>query len=307
MENSKEFTASLKSFCKINLFLKVISKRKDGFHNIFSYLIPISLYDEIIFEEIERGKFEVETFKADIKKEENLVFRAGMALKEYAKNKRGVKIKIIKNVPLGSGLGGGSSNCAIALNFLNKYWDCNLKKAYLIKIASKLGSDVPFFIDGMPAFVSGKGDKILKSKVKLKIPEKIVLFIPPFSIPTKKVYNVYDLMKKCKKRFKKSEFLSNLSFDLLENDLQEAAFEVEPKLKEMYKKIRETKPDFLILSGSGSAFWGFYKDKKREEEAKRLLTNFLKFYIVSFTNFLPLQGGIFYGYHASSGLPQRKR
>ncbi|MEJ5166226.1 MAG: 4-(cytidine 5'-diphospho)-2-C-methyl-D-erythritol kinase, partial [Thermoanaerobaculia bacterium] len=123
MENSKEFTVSLKSFCKINLFLKVISKRKDGFHNIFSYLMPISLYDEIYFEKIEEDRFEIETIGADIKKEENLVYRAGLVLKEYSKNKKGVKIKIIKNVPLGSGLGGGSSNCALTLNFLNKYWE----------------------------------------------------------------------------------------------------------------------------------------------------------------------------------------
>ncbi|MEJ5167061.1 MAG: hypothetical protein WHV67_08565, partial [Thermoanaerobaculia bacterium] len=185
--------------------------------------------------------------------------------------------------------------------------ECSLKRKDLLKIALKLGSDVPFFIEGVPAFVSGKGDKILKRSVKLKLPEKIVLFIPPFSIPTKKVYNAYDFLKLKKGRFKKEDFLKNLSLKSLKNDLQEAAFEVEPKLKEIYNKIRETEPDFLILSGSGSAFWGFYEDKKREEEAKRLLTNFLKFYIVSFTNFLPLQGGIFYGYHSSTGLPQRKR
>lgn len=306
MENLKEFTVYLKSFCKVNLFLKVISKRKDGFHNIFSYLMPVSLYDEIIFEEIDKGKFEVETINADIKKEENLVYKAGMVLKGYAKNDKGIRIKIIKNVPLGSGLGGGSSNCALALNFLNKYWECNLKKADLIKIASKLGSDVPFFIEGVPAFVSGKGEKILKKDINLKLPEEIVLFIPPFSIPTKEVYKKYDFIKKNSPKFKKDEFLKTLSFRSLKNDLQVAAFEVQPLLKEIYAKINETKPSFLILSGSGSAFWGFYKDKKREEEAKRLLTNFLKFYIVSFTKFLPLQGGIFYGYHSSTGLPQRK-
>lgn len=306
MENSREFTGSHKSYAKVNLFLKVISKRKDGFHNIFSYIFPVPLYDEVIFEEIEREKFEVETLKADIKKVENLAYKAGIVLKEYAKNKKGIKIKIIKNIPIGSGLGGGSSNCALVLNFLNKYWECNLNKRQLLKISSKLGSDVPFFIEGKPAFVSGKGDKIIKGDINLKIPERFVLFIPPFSIPTKEVYKNYDLLKKEGKRFKKEEFLSNLSFDKLENDLLKAAFLVQPKLEEIFIKIKETKPEFFILSGSGSAFWGFYRNKREEERAKRLLTNFLKFYIVSFKNFLPLQGGIYYGYHASTGLPQRK-
>ncbi len=281
MENLKKSGKCFKSFCKINIFLKVLSKRKDGFHNIFSYIVPINFYDEIYFEEIKEG-IEVETIGAKIEKEENLAYKGALELFKYSKNKRGIKIKIKKNVPIGSGLGGGSSNCATALKYLNKFWHCNLNKTELIKIGAKLGSDVPFFIEEKPAIVSGKGEKIFKKKINLNFPKNIVLFIPPISISTKEVYNAYDSLKKKEKRFNKKEFLKNLSIENLENDLQEAAFLVSPKLREFYEEIKSTKLEFLILSGSGSSFWGFYKNKEREREAKKHLTKLLKFYILSF-------------------------
>lgn len=279
MENLKKSGEWSKSFCKINLFLKVLSKRKDGFHNIFSYIVPINFYDEIYFKEIKEG-IEVETIGAKIKKEENLAYKGALELFKYSENKKGIKIKIKKNVPIGSGLGGGSSNCAAALKYLNKFWHCKLNKIELIKIGAKIGSDVPFFIEGKPAIVSGRGEKILKKKINLNLPENIVLFIPPLSISTKEVYNAYDKLKN-EKKFNKKEFLKNLSFENLENDLQEAAFLVSPKLREFYNEIKSTKPEFLILSGSGSSFWGFYKNKEEIREAKKHLTKLLKFYILS--------------------------
>ena len=281
MDDLKKSGECLKSFCKINIFLKVLSKRKDGFHNIFSYIVPLNFYDEIYFEEIKEG-IELETIGANILKEENLVYKGARKLFEYSKNKRGIKIRIIKNVPLGSGLGGGSSNCATALKYLNKFWDCNLDKKKLMEIGLNIGSDIPFFIDGKPAFVSGRGEKIVHKKISLKFPKKIVLFVPPISVSTKDVYNGFDILNKKRERFIKKEFLENLSFENLKNDLQDAAFFVYPKLKDVYYEIKKTKPEFLILSGSGSSFWGFYENEEKEEKAKKHLTKSLKFYILSF-------------------------
>lgn len=286
MENSKGFGKVFKSYSKINLFLKIISKRRDGFHNIFSYFLPLNFYDEIYFEEEKKGNFDIQTFNAYIKKEENLVFKAGIKLLKYARNEKGVRIKIFKNIPLGSGLGGGSSNCATALKFLNKYWECDLNEEELIKIGLSLGSDVPFFIKLKPAIVSGKGEKIIFKKINLKLPKKIVLFIPNFSISTRDVYFAYDKITKKVNKFNKNEYLEKLNFKNLVNDLQEPAFFVCPKLFDIYNKINSTKPEFLMLSGSGSTFWGFYKTREEEEKAKRLLTKFLKFYILSSTNFI---------------------
>ena len=281
MENSKEFGKAFKSYSKINIFLKILSKRRDGFHNIFSYILPLNFYDEIYFEEIEKGNFDVQTYNVDIKKEENLVFKAGMKLLKYARNKRGVRIKIFKNIPLGSGLGGGSSNCATTIKFLNGFWECNLSQKEILKIATELGSDVPFFIKGRPALVSGKGEKISFRKINLKIPQSIVLFVPQISVPTKDVYLAFDKINRKIPKINKIDYLKNLNFDNLKNDLQESAFFIFPELKSIYNKIRETNPEVLLLSGSGSAFWGFYKDNQIQEKAKRSLTNFVKFYIVS--------------------------
>ncbi len=216
MESLKGFGCYLKSYAKINVFLRVLGKRIDGFHEIFSYIHPINLYDEVYFEERKDFKIIVETFNAKIKMEENLAYKAALKMLEFAKVKKGINIKIYKNIPLGSGLGGGSSNCAVVLKFLNKYWRCNLRNKELLKISSLLGSDVPFFINSKPAIVSGRGEKILKRKIPIKLPKKIFLFIPNFSIPTKEVYLAWDLLWENKiLKFKKEEYLRNLKFENL--------------------------------------------------------------------------------------------
>lgn len=281
MESLKKFGKCYKANAKINVFLKVLGKRKDGFHEIFSYILPIRFYDEIYFKETKRDEIEVETLNEEIKKEENLVYKGAVKLLEYAREKKGVKIIIKKNIPLGSGLGGGSSDCAVTLKFLNKFWRCNLNKKELIRIGAEIGSDVPFFIINKPAIVEGRGEIIKFKKIKLDLPNKIILFCPKLKIQTKKVYEKWDEINKKKEIFfNKNSYLKNLRIENLENDLQNPAFSLSEELKNIYEKIKETRPDFLIMSGSGSSFWGFYKNEKKLNEARGLLTNFLKFYIV---------------------------
>ncbi|PIU83199.1 MAG: 4-(cytidine 5'-diphospho)-2-C-methyl-D-erythritol kinase, partial [Elusimicrobia bacterium CG06_land_8_20_14_3_00_38_11] len=138
----------LKANAKINLFLDILNKRKDGYHNIRTIFQEISLTDEIYVREIKNG---IKIFCAHPKvptNKTNLVYKAADLLKKHSGIKKGILIKIKKNIPVGGGLGGGSSDAAAVLKGLNKLWNLKLTKNQLAGIGKKIGADVPFFIYG---------------------------------------------------------------------------------------------------------------------------------------------------------------
>ena len=131
-----------KSPAKINLYLKILSKRKDGYHNIKTLFQYIDLYDVLIFKKSQKGisiKSENIVFN-----QKNTVLQAANKMKQYLSNSYGVSIEIDKNIPIGSGLGGASSNAASTILALNKLWDLKLSKEKMLSIGKELGADVPF-------------------------------------------------------------------------------------------------------------------------------------------------------------------
>lgn len=177
---------------KVNLTLRILGKRSDGFHNIETLMVPISLADEI--EIFLVGGMGVElhcddpTVPAD---ETNLTWRAVCAFATYTGLTFRVKIKLKKNIPAGAGLGGGSSDAAAILLALNLLLSTNLDVSTLESIASTLGSDVPFFIRNRPALCFGRGD--LLENVEQYIPECPILLVkPPFPVPTAWAYKAWD-------------------------------------------------------------------------------------------------------------------
>ena len=145
----------LKSPAKINLYLKILKKRLDGFHEIDSAFQLIDLYDEIEIINIDSNEIKIICDPSIIKKEDNIVFKAVKALKEDYRIDKGVQISLKKNIPIGAGLGGGSSNAATVLLGLSKMWNLNISHQEMLKRGKNLGADVPFFINGENAFVSG--------------------------------------------------------------------------------------------------------------------------------------------------------
>jgi 4-diphosphocytidyl-2-C-methyl-D-erythritol kinase len=250
--------------CKINLGLHVIDKRPDGFHNIESILIPVEWQDilEIIVDE--KGDSEPEFKCSGIRlfgpKEKNLCFRAYKLLAENHELPP-VKMLLHKIIPVGAGLGGGSSDAANTLLLLDKLFRLGLKEEELEKYASQLGSDCPFFIRNKTVLVSGKGD-VLES-VKLRPKSMFCVIVKPrVHVSTA---NAYALVKP-RKRSKPLRELIQAPIQewqgLIENDFEKAVFELHPAVKNIKARLYKLGAVYASMSGSGSAVFGFFNDEK---------------------------------------------
>lgn len=144
---------------KLNLFLHITGRRDDGYHELQSIFQLIDLYDWLEFSPNSSNRIEIEGL-ADVVLEHNLIFKASQLLKPYAKQIAGFDIRIEKNIPMGAGLGGGSSNAATTLLLLNQLWHCDLSLTHLAQLALQLGADVPIFVYGKNAWAEGIGEKL---------------------------------------------------------------------------------------------------------------------------------------------------
>lgn len=144
---------------KLNLFLHIVGRRDNGYHELQSIFQLIDLYDWISFEAIEENQVQIEGV-AEVKLEQNLIYRAAQYLRPHAKTPCGLKISVEKNIPMGAGLGGGSSNAATTLIVLNQLWQCWLNDEQLAAYGVQLGADVPIFIFGQNAWAEGVGEHL---------------------------------------------------------------------------------------------------------------------------------------------------
>ena len=144
---------------KLNLFLHIVGRRDNGYHELQSIFQLIDLYDWISFEAIEENQIQIEGV-AEVKLEQNLIYRAAQYLRPHAKTPCGLNISVEKNIPMGAGLGGGSSNAATTLIVLNQLWQCGLNDEQLAAYGVQLGADVPIFIFGQNAWAEGVGEHL---------------------------------------------------------------------------------------------------------------------------------------------------
>ncbi len=266
----------IKSFCKINLTLRVIKKLDDGYHAIKSLVTFCSLHDVISIEKIEGSKDKIVfsgPFKNGISKTSNTVSQLLKILREKKLlRKQAFYISIKKNIPHGSGLGGGSANAAYLLNFLNFKMSLKLSKKKVKKIAKKIGSDVLISLKKENKFLTGYKDKIIKIN---KFFNLIVLIVyPNLHCPTKKIYEKnknFSNLKKEKNIFKnKKEIIRYLKNET--NDLQEAAIKLHPKIENIINFIKFQKGCYFSrITGSGSACIGIFSDVKHAIYAKKLV------------------------------------
>lgn len=184
----------LDSFAKINLYLQVLNKRGDNFHNLNTLFCRIDLKDTIVLRERKDSLIKIKCNSRQVPKgKSNLCYAAAELLKQAFKLSFGLEIEIKKRIPVGAGLGGGSSNAASVLLGLNKFWDLNLPETKLVKLAAELGSDVPFFVAGGKfALGSRRGEetKPLASLDKLKL--WFILACPNVKVSTPLVYRKFD-------------------------------------------------------------------------------------------------------------------
>ena len=162
----------VKAYAKINLGLKVLGKREDGYHELEMIMVNVGLHDVLYFKISEDVMVIMD--KTICEMEDNIVYKTAMYIKNRYKVQQGVKIKIKKKIPDGGGMGGGSSDAASTIIALNKLWNLGLNKKEMLEVAAKIGSDVPFFIVNKLSFVKGRGEKI--EEIDKKIDDNIIMF-----------------------------------------------------------------------------------------------------------------------------------
>ncbi len=284
--SDKSFT--LPSFAKINLRLRILGKRGDGFHELCTIFQTVSLFDEISFEEHDEIFLTCSDGKIPLD-ETNLIVKAGQVLKNEFKIKMGAKIHLEKRIPAPGGLGGGSSNAAVALLGLATLWDLKIDFKKLIEIGAKLGSDVPFFFYGGTALGTGRGTEIISIEDSH---EKYLLIVTPdLEVSTAAAFARLDapyLTNETSKSILKICQIEADNFDLrqskLINDFEKSVFEFQPEIKRVKEKLLELGAVQASLSGSGaSVFAIFDKEETRQATLKALVneTNWRKFAVAT--------------------------
>lgn len=271
---------TLHSCAKINLFLEVLGKRPDGYHEIETVMQKVSLHDTLTFTRIPEG-IEVECDNPEIPCDpSNIVWKAVALMEHNFPGHFGIRITIKKRIPIGGGMGGGSSNAAVTLKALNKLWSLGLKPAQLEGLGAQLGSDVPFFIRGKTAICRGRGEIV--QPIRLKRKYWYVLVLPGFPLATKDVYaNLQASLTTSVKRVKllngaKCGHRPRQGTFVPFNRLEQPAFRLHPVLRRLKKTLEKTCSGGALLSGSGSSLFGICVSRKEANLAKTQVDGMLK-------------------------------
>ena len=242
---------------KINLFLHVISKRDDGYHNLQTIFQLLDYGDKISFNYRKDGQINRIYGNEDIPQDKDLILRSANALKEISGTKDGVDIGVIKNIPTGSGLGGGSSNAATVLIVLNDLWNLKLPKTELLKIGQTLGSDVPIFISGQSSWAEGTGEIL----TPINLPKYFYLVVSiDKHISTQEIFTHKALtMSPVQRKIADFSMVSNPH-----NDCLDAAIHLEADIEKAIAHLDSTENHLGIarMTGSGCCvFVAFEKEK----------------------------------------------
>lgn len=242
----------VKSYAKINLGLSVVKKTKKNYHKLKMVMSQIELYDEICFGEC--NDLIVLSDKEICEMCDNLCYKVALYLKQKYKVDSGVKIYIKKNIPDGGGLGGGSSNAAAVLKYLNSYWGLNLSQTKLKKIGFKFGCDIPFFITEDISYVYSYGEKVRPLKV---VPQNadVLLIIPQYKNSTKVIFENHIIEKRNNKKIKtlieslkEGEFVPKVY-----NDLEKTVnYVTNNEHSNLVSMLRKMGFENVAMSGSGS-------------------------------------------------------
>jgi 4-diphosphocytidyl-2-C-methyl-D-erythritol kinase len=259
---------------KVNLFLKVLSKRPDGYHNIVSVVDPISLFDLIHIEESDSDCITVKDDKGSLPEgDQNTLYRAAKKIKDTCSVRKGVNIYVEKKIPIGSGLGGPSSNAATVLKALAKIWHIPLTDEEFVDLGRSIGADVPLFLFGKPCIMEGIGDII----TPIELPRVCYLIVyPELVLSTKEAYGRLKIVLtnnendiKLMGNFKNIGDIAGS----LENDLEQIGITMCPQIKTIKDILMEAGACGALMSGSGSSVFGIFENGEDAERASRFVQN----------------------------------
>lgn len=253
----------LESPSKINLGLNVVSKRDDGYHNIETIFLPIMLSDKITYNKSEELKFNSDSHSLN-NFSDNLILKAIILIESYTNKRFTLDIFVNKRIPIGGGLGGGSSNAAVTLKAINNFFNLGLNFEILYKLAIKLGSDVPYFLNPISCYADSRGEVI--HPLNIEIPYPILVVNPGIQINTSWAFTkVYP----SKPIFSLKNILSDsiFDFDILKkyviNDFEEIVFKEYPLIKQIKEDLYNQGAQFALMSGTGSTVYGIFSNLQK--------------------------------------------
>ena len=234
----------LEAHAKINLTLEVLGLRPDGYHDLRSVVLPVSLHDDLDISP--SVTLEVE-MAGDVPPEKNLVWKAAQTLRRATGCTQGARLVVTKRIPLGAGLGGGSADAAAALHGLNAFWNLGLSRARLCELAAEVGSDVPALTLGGPVLMEGRGERVTplaeSACADFPLPDlaRLVLRTPPVFVSTPEVFRAFREDDRGRGA----------------NDLQPAACRLHPEIGAALAALRAEGCTGVMMSGSGSSVFGW--------------------------------------------------
>ena len=241
---------------KLNLFLHVVNRFDDGYHELQTVYQLIDWNDELRFDITSDGHIRRISSIEKIPETEDLTVRAALALRNQNPGTQGVNIHLKKNIPIGGGLGGGSSNAATTLTALNELWNLNLSIEKLAEIGITLGADIPVFLNGKNAWAEGRGE-ILSD---IEIPQRLYLVVaPPVEVSTKIVFQNCQFAS-----FRPKITIEDFFKETTGNDLEETACEFYPEVKSLLQWLRSLGP--ARMTGSGGAVFLQIQSVQQGEE-----------------------------------------
>ncbi len=259
------------AFAKVNTSLILGEKRHDGFHNIKTVMLKISLNDKLEFRLTEKKstlKIKGELSDGISVLEDNLVLKALKNIKNIADINDNYEITLTKNIPSQAGLGGGSSDAGAVISFIKEKYNLSIEQAQ--KAAEETGSDVPFFLYGNRSLSEGRGEIITPLPHIAKL--YLIIILPNFGISTPEAYGLWD------EYYSKNKINENFNIntEIFQNDFEKALKDKYPQIEEIKNILKKEKATNALLSGSGSAVCGFFNSK----EIRDIAFNNIKNYIV---------------------------
>lgn len=252
----------VKSPAKINIGLNIVEKRDDGFHNLETIFYPLNLFDEISFSKSD--KFYFSSNDENLNKEKtNLIIKAKESLENYFNTQLSLNIFLNKHIPIGAGLGGGSSNAATTLLALTKLFNLDIDSETLIKLSLNLGSDVPFFINPVSSFAESRGE--ILSSINLKLDKYLLIVNPGIHIATKWAFGLIKPQQpenSLKTFVGKSEINIDEVMKFASNDFEKIVFEHFPEVKEIKEKMLYFGANYSMMTGTGSTVWAMFDDEE---------------------------------------------
>lgn len=277
-------TSSLKlpAPAKINHFLHVCGRRDDGYHNLQTVFQFLDIADTLSFELRSDSNIELQATFDDIPSEENLIIRAARALQKASQCKKGVNINIDKMLPMGAGLGGGSSNAATCLVALNHLWQLGYNTEQLQQIGLSLGADVPIFIYGKSAWAEGIGEKLQP----VELAELwYLLLVPPCHVSTAKIFSHPQLTRDTEMRTI-AAFLEQDKQEHFQNDCENLVRELYPEVDLAFNTLSRFTE--ARMTGTGACVYASFASKQQAQQAAGRLPADMQYIISKSSNLSPL-------------------